>query len=38
MLLALYLYEYPISLVPFILPAYTTYEDGTYMVFRNVGT
>jgi hypothetical protein len=34
MLLTLYLYEYPSSLVPVILPAYTTYEDGTDRVFR----
>jgi len=34
----LYLYKYRRNLVPVILPAYTTYEDGTEKVFRNVGT
>ena len=33
-----YLFKYPCNLVPVILPAYTTYEDGTNSVFRNVGT
>ena len=28
---------YPNNLFPVILPAYTTYEDGTDRVFRNVG-
>jgi len=28
----------PNNLIPFILPAYTVYEDGTVRVFRNVGT
>jgi hypothetical protein len=27
-----------VNLVQVILPAYTTYEDGTDRVFRNVGT
>jgi len=31
----LYQYKYPSNLVPVILSAYTTYEDGT--VFQNVG-
>jgi hypothetical protein len=26
-----------VNLVPVILPAYTTYEDGTNRVFRNAG-
>jgi len=34
----LYLYKYPSNLVPVVLPAYTTYEDGTDRLFRNVGT
>ena len=34
----LYLYKYPSNLVPVILPAYTTYENGTDRVFRNVST
>ena len=29
----LYLYQYPSNLIPVILPAYTTYEDGTHRVF-----
>jgi hypothetical protein len=29
---------FPSNLVPVILPAYTTYEDGTERVFRNAGT
>ena len=33
-----YMYKYRFSnLVPVILPAFTTYEDGTDRVFRNVG-
>jgi len=35
----IYPYNYRFSnLVPVILPAYTTYEDGTGNVFRNVHT
>ena len=33
-----HMYKYPSSLVAVILPAYTTYEDGTDRVFRNVRT
>jgi hypothetical protein len=29
----LYLHKYPSNLIPVILPAYTTYEDGTDRVF-----
>jgi hypothetical protein len=29
----LYLNKHPSNLIPVILPAYTTYEDGTYRVF-----
>jgi len=34
----LYLYKYPSNLLPVILLAYTTYEDGIDRVFWNVGT
>jgi hypothetical protein len=34
----LYLYKYPSNVVPFILLAYTTYEDITDKVFRDTGT
>jgi len=34
----IYLYKYPSNLVPVIIHAYTTYEDGTDWVLRNVGT
>ena len=33
----LYQYKYPSNLIQVILPAYTTYEDGTHTVFPNVG-
>ena len=32
------MYIYPSNLVPAVLPAYITYEDGTDRVYRNVGT
>jgi len=34
----IYLYKYPSNLVMFILPVFTTYENGTVKVFGNVGT
>jgi hypothetical protein len=33
----LFSYKYPNNLIPFILPAYTAYENGTDSVFQNVG-
>jgi hypothetical protein len=33
----LFPYKYPNNLIPVILPAYRTYEDGKERVFRNVG-
>jgi hypothetical protein len=34
----IYIYIYPSNLVSVILLVHTTYEDGRYRVFRNVGT
>jgi hypothetical protein len=34
----LHLYKHPSSLIPVILPPYTTNEDGTGTVFQNVCT
>ena len=35
--LHLFHYKYPNNLISVILPAYTTYEDETESVYRNVG-